>query len=878
MTDRSIQETAAETAKSPQPILITDADGFVLFLNEPAERLTGYRASEALGLPLARFFVGERVPESAGVLATLSKASAVFVPKFTLVKKDGSIVGTQLTGYSLGGYGHVPPIRLFIMEDPLTLLAGVDEVHFLEKAVESIREGVVITDLFGAIVYVNEAIRSMFGYDGSDVLGRNITTLFSPSHGSSLSYEILSNTMNGSWEREIRAVRNDGTEFIVRIKTSLLFQEKREPAHIVGIIQDITREVEMREEFLTANRELSALNAVSAALAESIELDELLFISLVKVLEVMGMDAGVIRILNDEKDDLVLKTHVRVSQNYLDRYHRMPVEGSVSGKVVRTGVPHLSSRDFPDPPERQAVLMSEGLYQVIVVPIRSKDRTLGTLSAGVYERRASITQDMKLLASIGNLIGMAVENSMVFERADLLSKEKDLKVGELSLLMDLSSALMTTIELNRLLYIVLTAATFGETFGFNRAAIFLVDEEDRVIAGQMGVGPTSAEEAGRIWVEIEEQKLSLFEIVQKDYEKQGAPDTIQNRAVKKIVISLNRTDDLVVNSVLTNRPVIVTDAATNPHVDPTMRETLMSGQEFACVPIVAQERPLGALLVDNVFNRKPIREEDVVLLTAFANQAGLAIQNSIVYTNKERINRELREAQATLLQQAKLVGLGEMAAEMAHEIRNPLVTIGGYARRISEAGSNDPKLSRYSRIVFGEVMKLEHTLQNILSFPRDIPPSISVTDFNGVIRDTLGLVVDDLAVKKIVLKTRYAEEIPHIEADPDQLRQVFLNLFYNAVQAMEGGGELTVITTAVEIGSIPCVRAEVRDTGPGLAPDIIGSIFKPFFTTKKSGTGLGLAITHKIITNHNGNIDIINRPEGGASFIVELPVKQPKQD
>jgi signal transduction histidine kinase len=312
-------------------------------------------------------------------------------------------------------------------------------------------------------------------------------------------------------------------------------------------------------------------------------------------------------------------------------------------------------------------------------------------------------------------------------------------------------------------------------------------------------------------------------------------------------------------------------------VDAVMKRILMGGDEFACIPIVALDRPLGAILVDNVFNRKPIREEDIALLTAFANQAGLAIQNSIVYSNKERINRELREAQAKLLQQAKLVGLGEMAAEMAHEIRNPLVSIGGFARKISEASQDNPKLSRYSRIVVKEVMKLEHTLQNILSFPRDIPPSIKTIEFNEVIRDTLGLVVDDLAAKKIRLKTEFLQDIPSIEADSDQLRQVFLNLFYNAVQAMEGGGEMTVVTAVEQIGSVPYVRAEVRDTGPGVTSDVIGNIFKPFFTTKKSGTGLGLAITHKIIINHGGNIDIINRPEGGASFIVELPVTQPKR-
>jgi hypothetical protein len=877
MTKRSKRETPVGVTASPQPILVTDADGFVLFLNEAAERLTGYRAGQALGLPLARFFAEDRVSKSGEILTALAQSTSVFLPETELIRKDGSTVSTGLAGYTLGGHGHFPSVRLFIMKDPLSLLGGSEEARFLEKAVESIREGVVITDISGTIVYVNEAIRSLFGYGDLDMIGRNITALFTSHEHDSLSHEILENTINGSWEREISAVGNQGAQFVVRFKTSLLFPENRQPAHIVGIIQDITKEVEMREKLISTNRELSALYAVSTALAETIELDELLFTSLVKVLEVMGMDLGIIRILNEEGTELVLKTHVRVSQGYLDKYRRVPVEGSISGKVVKTGVPNLSSRDISDPPEKQAALMTEGLYQVIVVPVRSKDKTLGTLSAGVYERRPSITQDMKLLVSIGNLIGVAVENALIFERADRLSGEKDLKVGELSLLMDLSGALLTTIELNKLLYIVLTAATFGETFGFNRAAIFLVDEDEKTIAGTMAVGPTSAEEAGRIWGELERQKPSIFEIVQEDFENHGTLDTIQNRTVRRISIDLGRTDDVIVRSILDRRPIIVRDAKTNPRVDDVMKRILMGGDEFACIPIVALDRPLGAILVDNVFNRKPIREEDIALLTAFANQAGLAIQNSIVYSNKERINRELREAQAKLLQQAKLVGLGEMAAEMAHEIRNPLVSIGGFARKISEASRDDPKLSRYSRIVVKEVMKLEHTLQNILSFPRDIPPSIRTIEFNEVIRDTLGLVVDDLAVKKIRLKTEFFQDIPSIEADSDQLRQVFLNLFYNAVQAMEGGGEMTVVTTVEQIGAVPYVRAEVRDTGPGVTSDVIGNIFKPFFTTKKSGTGLGLAITHKIIINHGGNIDIINRPEGGASFIVELPVTQPKR-
>jgi PAS domain S-box-containing protein len=834
----------------PPPVVVTDGDGFVVYLNETAEQATGYHMSEALGLPLSRFFPDEGAGECARIIKVLSGGLPVFVPRLSLSRKDGTGLTTSLSAYPLAEREGIPRFSLFILKDPFAGARSRGGVRLVEQAVDTIREGVVITDLEGTIIYSNKTISKMFGYDEGQYVGHNISGLFVLQAAENLTYDILSNTLNGSWEREITAIRRDGGQFNARLKTSLFFQEEKQPAHIVCTIQDITKEVEMREELLVANRELSALYAVSTALAESIELDELLFISLVKVLEVMGMDAGIVRLVDEATGDLLVRTHVGVSDEYLNRYRRMPAERSVSGKVVKTGVPNLSSKDIPEQVEEQALLMTEGFYQVIVVPIRSKDKTLGTLSAGVFVRRASITQDMKLLVSIGSLIGVAVENAMIFERADRLSGEKDLKVAELSLLTDLSGALMTTIELDRLLYIVLTAATFGETFGFNRGALFLVDEERQALVGRMGVGPTSAEEAGRIWADLEDQKPSLFEIVKKDFERHGSPDTIQNRALRRVTIPLNRSDDIVVNSVLENRPIIVSNARTNAGVNDVMRRALEGGDEFACVPIVAQDRPLGALLVDNVFNKKPI---------------------------KERVNRELREAQTKLLQQAKLVGLGEMASEMAHEIRNPLVSIGGFARKISEAAGDDSKLRRYSDIVVKEVKTLEHTLSNILSFPRDIPPHIESVDFNGVVRDTLGLVVDDFTAKKIALMQHLDEHLPSIEADPEQLRQVFLNLFFNAVQAMEKGGTLTVRTSKEDIGGHAFVRAEVSDTGPGVPSDVMGNIFKPFFTTKRAGMGLGLAITHRIITAHGGNIDIVNPPEGGATFIVELPEKQPER-
>ncbi len=870
----------------PEPVIIADLEGFVLYINLASERALGYSSSEALGLPLSRFFTDTG---NVGLKRTLKdighNKSSFFETK--IQAKFGREIKILLSYSPILGKKDSPTGCLFMFRDisdfsNFTYRTEKSAKTKMRKTPEwvfdDIREGIVVTDTDGKIIYANPTAGKIFGYTKGDLLGNRISILFATKESGRLSKETIEITKtSGWWEGQITGMRKGGGEFGAMTKTSIMTDEAEKPVSIVWTTRDISDEVEMHAELLHINRELLALYAVSKTLSESIEIDELLNISLRKVLEVTGMDVGVIRIFDEKSQDLVLKATIGTTEDYQNQYNRLPLEGSVSGKVLKTGVPHLVRRDDGDD-YKNILIMKDGLAQTIIVPLRSKSLTLGTMSVGGYNLSASSSQDINLLTSIGSLIGMALEHAITLERAETLAKEKDIKVQELTVLSDISRALLTTIKLDKLLYIVLTAVTMGESFGFNRAALFLVDEEENAIVGRMGVGPLNADEAGKIWSELDRQELSLFDLVDRDFDEQASYEAIQIRAVRKIKIPLSRRDDVVIRSIMENRPIIVTDARANPNVDKRMLRLLMGEEVFAVVPIVVMGRPLGAILVDNIFNKKPIMEDDIALLSAFANQAGLAIQNSILYTNQERINRELRAAQIKLLQQAKLVGLGEMAAEVAHEIRNPLVSIGGFARKISNLTPKDAKIKMYSDIVTKEVQKLENTLSNILSLPKDIPPSITEVDLNRVIRDTLNLVRDDLVANRIRLDTELDDLLPNIEADPAQLQQVFLNLFLNALQAMEGGGTLKITTSLFDILGVSFVRVEVSDTGAGIPLELIGNIFRPFFTTKKAGTGLGLTITHKIITSHGGNIDIINRKEGGVTFVVELPVKQANQD
>lgn len=887
--------TLVEALESmPRSEIITDSDGFILYINPAASDLSGYSPKEALGLSIFRFFPENNITgfeESSGKTGKVKSNDGLISNgvwyRTRVLRKDDGFKDVMLFRSTVNIADEVlsherkgKPLYLYSITDISQFrIAGPsldDEViRFLISAIADIREGVVVTDLKGTIIYTNQFVQELLGYSVKGLSGKNIVELFHPGDTDKLSREVIENIIDmGLWEGEVGSVTRDGIKLHVRLKLSILTDDNGKAISILGIVSDISEEVEMRTNLLHSNRELSALYSVSTALSDSIEMERLLSTSLTRVLNVMEMDMGLIRILDEETNELVLRTHVGVSDSYRDKYSKMSVDGSVSGHVMRTGEPHLSSRDNLDDSSFQAVLMTEGLFQTIVVPLRSKDRIMGTLSAGSYNRRESIPQDIKLLSSIGSLIGVAVENSLIFEHVDTLAREKEIMVDELSLLQDLSHALMTTIQLDKLLYTVLTAVTIGESFGFNRGVLFLVDEDSENIVLRMGIGPTNAEEAGKIWNELTEKNLDLFDTVKKGFEEYSSQEAREKRAHIRIKLPLNHKNDVVVRSIIENEPVIITDALTNPNVDESMLGLLTGSNVFACVPIVALDKPLGAILVDNAFNNKPIHKEDIALLWAFANQAGLAIQNSILYTKKEKINRELREAQAKLLQQAKMVGLGEMASEIAHEIRNPLVSVGGFARKISKIAGKDKRLKIYSDIVIKEVMKLENTLTNILSVHKEIPPNFSVVDLNSVISDTMSLVRDDLNSKGISLDMELEESLPEIEADAVQLRQVFLNLFYNAIHAMEKGGVLEVKTSTEKMGKLFFIRAEVSDTGKGVPIELLGDIFKPFFTTKSTGIGLGLAITHQIVSNHGGNIDIINRAEGGATFVVELPLIQ----
>src|SRR3989440_3961917 len=232
------------------------------------------------------------------------------------------------------------------------------------------------------------------------------------------------------------------------------------------------------------------------------------------------------------------------------------------------------------------------------------------------------------------------------------------------------------------------------------------------------------------------------------------------------------------------------------------------------------------------------------------------------------LREELSEKNRMLERKNRLAALGEMAAGMAHEIRNPLGGIQLYASMLSADMADRPQSYELAQKIGGCVRRLEGLVSRVLHFAREMRVHIVSCDLADVVDDALSLAGGAIVEKLIKVSTKGPPSLK-VWADPLLLGQALLNLILNAVQASEKGGTVVVEFTG-DANEGKQFRLAVEDCGPGISPEIMGKIFDPFFTTRDEGTGLGLAIVHRVVEAHEGIISASNREGGGARFEIRI--------
>ncbi len=225
--------------------------------------------------------------------------------------------------------------------------------------------------------------------------------------------------------------------------------------------------------------------------------------------------------------------------------------------------------------------------------------------------------------------------------------------------------------------------------------------------------------------------------------------------------------------------------------------------------------------------------------------------------------------QAKLREAEKLAALGEMVDSIAHEVRNPLVSIGGMARRLYEHESN-PSHKKYLEIIITYVQRLEKMMERIDEYKSILAPHMSMGNINEVIEEAVEEAKGFIGDKDITIKTELMPGAPEFEMDRKHLKIAFLNLLHNSVDAIENKGEITISTLPAE-GNVLVVK--ISDTGCGMESEVARRIFHPFFTSKVTGAGLGLTIAYRVIENHNGDIEVDTEKGRGTTFTIRFHLK-----
>jgi signal transduction histidine kinase len=392
---------------------------------------------------------------------------------------------------------------------------------------------------------------------------------------------------------------------------------------------------------------------------------------------------------------------------------------------------------------------------------------------------------------------------------------------------EFSRRLVTIIDLNRLLHML--ADTVEKSMGVKQISIFLNEPEKDMFRARLLRGSPKEE-----MIKISPPGLKFL---------QGKKEAI-------LLVDLERAGASAAEKELLNIMVRL--------------------QAEVCLPLIYMNRLIGFINLGSKVPEEMYFHEDLDLLYSLANQVAIAIENANLYEN-------LKKSQTIMRRADRLASLGTLIASLAHEIRNPLVSIKTFTQLLPERIDDEEFRNYFLKVASGEIDRLTGLINELLGFARPSEPRLEGEDVNALIDKMEILVATEARKKNVTLNKNYARDLPQIKADAEQLKQVLLNILLNAIQSTKGEGKIWIETRQVQVPFEdkvePFTQIEVRDTGVGIPKENLERIFDPFFSTRPEGSGLGLAISHQIIHDHGGFISVESEVGKGTSFKVHLPLK-----
>jgi len=559
-------------------------------------------------------------------------------------------------------------------------------------------------------------------------------------------------------------------------------------------------------------KEINALLEISKAIASGLYLEDVLRLIVTVTANLMDSKICSLWILDAKEQKLKLKATQSISEEYLKERSLAMGEGVV-GHVALHNQPMAILNVLKEPLYKEKELAKkEDLVSMLSVPMCIKGRVIGVINCYTSYPHPFSKNEEEMLTTVANQAAICIENS----------------------------GLMETLDIDEILRLVLEGVT--KNIGFDRARLYLVNERINLLECKMAVG-------------IDEERI------------------------KGITLRLDPEDSVVARSIYEKQPFIIPDVSKDPRINPVLKEKL-NLHSLVVIPLLAKEKTLGAIAADFVEPNKNITKEALDSVMVFAQQAGLAIHNAFMYQElktfsqqmEEKIQKttaDLKKTEARLIRSEKLAALGQLAAGIAHEIRNPLTSINILIHSLTENIPSGDSHREDLKVIEEEINRINEILDRFLRFAKPAPPLLERTDVASIFEETLQLIRPRIEKQRIGVKREF-QSLPIILMDREQMKQVALNLLLNAVQAMPKGGNLALRGQNSEDGQ--WIQLSIQDSGIGISSEDMNKLFDPFFSTKEGGVGLGLSITHRIIDQHHGKIEVESTPGEGTLFTVWLPI------
>ncbi len=587
---------------------------------------------------------------------------------------------------------------------------------------------------------------------------------------------------------------------------------------------------------------LATLNAISTAAVSSLELDTVLRQVLELTCQALDAVEGAILLSEPDMGGLFFALTLADddSSGGLRGQHVAPGQG-IAGWVAQHDQPVYVNDVRRDPRWYEGVDAATGFEtrSLCCAPLRYRGKVAGVIEI-VNKREGAFTgDDLSLLEAVSSIAAAALDSTRLYMATQA-------RADELVLLNEIGLALTSTLDFSTVVH----------------AALSQVQRLFR------------AENVSLLQPDLQTGELCFVR-------------ALVGRTPVEVPVRLQPGEGIAGWALEHRQPVLIKDAQADPRFSDRVDQHLQSPtRAVMAVPLLMAERSIGVIEVTSSQPDAYTRDE-LRTLQALASTLAVALDNAHLYDELKTLLRERERAQAQLIHSEKVAALGRLAASIAHEINNPLQAVQGclaLAEEELDGRQRREKMDRYLDIAGSEIERIAAIVLRMRNFYRPAREGLQPTDLHGVLESVLELTNgqlqhSDIAVERCFQKG--AEPLPMIRANADQLKQVFLNLVLNGIDAMPAGGTLRMSTGLDQMAAgggqrpRPAMRIEFSDTGEGMPPEVLSHLFEPFFTTKEHGSGLGLSISYGIIQSHGGEITVTSQVGVGTTFTILLPVEQP---